>query len=133
MVCKIFFCSEFPNILEKAGRKARRKRRRRTQAIAKHYVFHANAIKQIPAKNHFFLGITTPFLLSQLLSQSRFLKKKKKISISDLKSLCLFQNGQNNGVEILTFDAIRSYEAQYHIRYTLRIYFVGMVLSGHSG
>ena len=34
------FCSEFPDILGKAGRKARG---RRTQAIAKRYAFHANA------------------------------------------------------------------------------------------
>ena len=38
MVCKIIFCSEFS---DKAGRK---KRRRRTQAIAKRYAFNANAI-----------------------------------------------------------------------------------------
>ena len=37
MVCKIFFCSKFPDIPDKAGRKTRR-RRRRTQAIAKRYV-----------------------------------------------------------------------------------------------
>ena len=42
MVCKIIFCTEFPNIPHKAGRKTRR-RRRRTQAIAKRYAFHANA------------------------------------------------------------------------------------------
>ena len=41
MVCKIIFCSEFPDIPDKAGRKTRR---RRTQAIAKRYAFHANAI-----------------------------------------------------------------------------------------
>ena len=39
MVCKIIFCFEFPNIPDKAGRKTRR----RTQAIAKRYAFHANA------------------------------------------------------------------------------------------
>ena len=36
MVCKISFCSEFPNIPDKAGRKMRRMRRRT-------YPFHANA------------------------------------------------------------------------------------------
>ena len=41
VVCKIVFCSEFPDIPDNAGRKTRR---RRTQAIAKRYVFHANAI-----------------------------------------------------------------------------------------
>ena len=43
VVCKIAFCSEFPDIPDSAGRKTRRRRRRRTQAIAKRYVFHANA------------------------------------------------------------------------------------------
>ena len=38
VVCKIAFCSEFPDIPDSAGRKTRR-----TQAIAKHYEFHANA------------------------------------------------------------------------------------------
>ena len=42
MVCKINYCSEFPGIPDKAGRKTRR--RRRTQAITKRYAFHANAI-----------------------------------------------------------------------------------------
>ena len=41
MACKIMFCSEFPDIPGKAGRKATG---RRTQAIAKRYAFHANAI-----------------------------------------------------------------------------------------
>ena len=41
MVCKIIFCPEFRDIPDKAGRKTRR---RRTQAIAKRYAFHANAI-----------------------------------------------------------------------------------------
>ena len=40
MVCKIVFYSEFPDIPDKAGRVTRR----RTQAIAKRYAFHANAI-----------------------------------------------------------------------------------------
>ena len=45
MVCKIIFCFEFLNIPDKAGRKTRR-RRRRTQAIAKCYGFVANAIRK---------------------------------------------------------------------------------------
>ena len=45
MVCKVIFCSEFPDIPDKAGRKTRlRKRRRRAQAIAKRYAFHVNAV-----------------------------------------------------------------------------------------
>ena len=47
MVCKIFFCSEFPDIPDKAGRKARRRRRRRTQAVAKRYAFQENAIRTV--------------------------------------------------------------------------------------
>ena len=43
LVCKIVFCSEFPNIPDNAGRKART--RRRTQTIAKRYAFHANGIR----------------------------------------------------------------------------------------
>ena len=45
MVCKIVFCSEFPDISDNASRRRRRRRsRRRTQVIAKRYAFHANAI-----------------------------------------------------------------------------------------
>ena len=46
VVCKIVFCSEFPDILDNARRKTGR-RRRRTQAIAKRYAFHANAMTVI--------------------------------------------------------------------------------------
>ena len=42
MVCKIIICSDFPDIPDKTGRKTRR--RKRTQAIAKRYAFHANVI-----------------------------------------------------------------------------------------
>ena len=44
VVCKIDFCSEFPDIPDNAG-KGTRRRRRRTQAIAKRYAFHANATR----------------------------------------------------------------------------------------
>ena len=60
MVCKIIFCSEFPDIPDKAGRKTRRRRRRRrTEATAKCYAFHANAISSLLLKTskttlHFF-------------------------------------------------------------------------------
>ena len=43
VVCKIVFCSKFLDIPDKVER-TMRKRRRRTQAIAKRYVFHANAM-----------------------------------------------------------------------------------------
>ena len=46
VVCKIVFCSEFPDILDNARRKTGRGRRR-TQAIAKRYAFHANAMTVI--------------------------------------------------------------------------------------
>ena len=42
VICKIVFCSESPDIPDNAGSKTTR---RRTQAIAKRYAFHANAIK----------------------------------------------------------------------------------------
>ena len=42
MVCKISLYSEFLDILDKAGRKMRR-RRRRTHPIAKRYALNANA------------------------------------------------------------------------------------------
>ena len=41
VVCKIGFCSEFPDILDNAC-KVTRRRRRRTQAMAKRYAFHAS-------------------------------------------------------------------------------------------
>ena len=40
---------DFPDIPDKAGRKTRKRGRRRTQAIAKGYVFHANV------KNCFYM------------------------------------------------------------------------------
>ena len=45
MVCKIVFCSEVPDISDNAGKVTRKRARRRTQAIAKRYAFHANAIE----------------------------------------------------------------------------------------
>ena len=42
MVCKIVFCSEFPDMPDNTGKVTRI--RRRTQAIAKRYAFQANAI-----------------------------------------------------------------------------------------
>ena len=41
MVCKIIFHSKFSDIPDKAGRVTRG----RTEAIAKHFAFHANAIQ----------------------------------------------------------------------------------------
>ena len=43
MVCKIVFCPEFLDIPDNFGRKTRKRRRR--QAIAKRYAFHANATR----------------------------------------------------------------------------------------
>ena len=42
VVCKIVFCSEFPDIPDNAGRQTRR----RAHVIAKRYAFHANSIKE---------------------------------------------------------------------------------------
>ena len=50
MVCKIIFCPEFPDILDKAGKKTRRRKRKRTQAIPKRYAFHANTKKSSSQK-----------------------------------------------------------------------------------
>ena len=50
VVCKIVFCSEFPDIPDNAGKFTRR-RRRRTQTIAKRYAFHANVIKKLVLVN----------------------------------------------------------------------------------
>ena len=50
VVCKIVFCSEFPDIRDNAG-KVTRRRRRRTQTIAKRYAFHANVIKKLVLVN----------------------------------------------------------------------------------
>ena len=50
VVCKIVFCSEFPDIPDNASKKTTT--RRRSQAIAKRYAFHANAIRLI--YNSFF-------------------------------------------------------------------------------
>ena len=52
MICKMIFFSEFPDIIDNAGRKTRRKKRRRAQAIAKYYTFQANA--KIDLLNIFF-------------------------------------------------------------------------------
>ena len=43
MVCKIVFCSEFLDIPDNDGKVKRR--RRRTQTIAKRYAFYANATR----------------------------------------------------------------------------------------
>ena len=46
MVCKRVFCAEFPDITDNAGKTTRRiRKRRRTQAIAKRFSFHSNAVK----------------------------------------------------------------------------------------
>ena len=62
VVCKIVFCSEFPDIPDNAGKvtrrtRRRRRKRRRTQAIAKRYAFHANAI--IPWKRRILNPISS--------------------------------------------------------------------------
>ena len=65
VVCKIVFCSEFPDIPDNAGKVTRgtRRRRRRTQAIEKRYAFHANAIPihKIPIAN-LLVAVISPSL-----------------------------------------------------------------------
>ena len=73
MVCKIIFCSEFPNIPDKADRKTTRRRR---QGIAKRYAFHANAVRRrtrtIGKRFHF----TQTQKRGQLLNVVRFMQKQ---------------------------------------------------------
>ena len=57
MVCKIVFCPEFLDIPDNFGRKTR-KRRRRRQAIAKRYAFHANATRSPDTTSIFFSVVT---------------------------------------------------------------------------
>ena len=85
MVCKIIFCSEFPDIPDKAGRKTRtRRRRRRAQAIAKRYVFHANAITWLPRKRS--MGLTSMCISKN--SKSRHSQMSFKIGV--LKNFAAF-------------------------------------------
>ena len=87
MVCKIDFCSEFPDILDNAGQVTRRtrRRRRRTQAIAKGYAFHANAITaEFPSNStaNIKLSKCPSFLL---LTSNKFIMKSKNVAA---KKLC---------------------------------------------
>ena len=69
MVCKIIFCSKFPDILNKAGRK---KRRRRTQAIAKRYAFHANAINLLLIERGWSYNSILSFLERRMMLKRYF-------------------------------------------------------------
>ena len=58
------FCSEYPDIPDDAGKSTKRWRRRKTQAIAKRYAFHANAKSKgkfdnfaTSFKSHFGIGV----------------------------------------------------------------------------
>ena len=83
VVCKIDFCSEFPDILDNAGqvtRRTRRRRRRRTQAIAKGYAFHANAVTAEFASNstaNIKLSKRPSFLL---LTSNKYITKSKNVA-----------------------------------------------------
>ena len=84
MVCKIAFCSEFPDIPDSSGRKTRRRRKRRAKTIAKRYAFDANAIMPYKTLRNlegflavrlFLNGISAPSSISRVedwygLSQS---------------------------------------------------------------
>ena len=82
MVCKINYCSEFPDIPDNAGRKTGR-RRRRTQAIAKRYAFHANAI------NTFEVRLMIQFRGHQIIYFELHLKVHFKIYIKVHKKMYL--------------------------------------------
>ena len=83
MVCKIVFCSEFPDIPDNAGKVTRR--RRRTQAIAKRYAFHANT----KIATGFESGLYTGMILIDLqkafdtVNYDILLKKMEFIGFSD--------------------------------------------------
>ena len=49
MICKIIFCSEFPDIPDKAGRFTRR-------TVAKPFAFHPNAKTVVASQFHQFIG-----------------------------------------------------------------------------
>ena len=102
MVCKIIFCSEFPNIPDKTGRKIIR--RRRTQAIAKRYAFHANTIKQwkvliFCVRYNLFYHVNAYLLLINLLSGlistmvTLFMIHSRKTWNSPIK--CCFSNNRD--------------------------------------
>ena len=76
VVCKIAFCSEFPDIPDSAGRKTRR---RRTQAVAKRYAFHPSAIRKQ------FLNLD----IKQLSRQ--FIKRSIQLSSQSMKERYLGQ------------------------------------------
>ena len=76
VVCKIAFCSEFPDIPDSAGRKTRR---RRTHAIAKRYAFHPSAIRKQ------FLDLD----IKQLSRQ--FIKRSIQLSSQSMKERYLGQ------------------------------------------
>ena len=81
MVFKKFFCSEFPNIPDDAGKGTRRRRSRRIQAIAKRYAFHANAIKSLSKLIH-DITMATSHLTSNELNN---LENKIFLCINQLK------------------------------------------------
>ena len=122
MVCKIICCSEFPDIPDKAGRKTRR----RTQAIAKRYVFHANAInldsikdnntygvfektfleifdKQAPLKTKILRHNSNSFM-SKELKKNIMLRSKLKNSFNNDRSYenwCKYKQQRNFCVDLL--------------------------------
>ena len=88
LVCKIVFCSKFLDIPDNAGKvtRRRRSRRRRTQAIAKRYAFHTNAISQIPGRSsvmyYIYIFIFFEFSKTNIklkITQANFKKLKSQI------------------------------------------------------
>ena len=72
MVCKIAFCSEFPDIPDSAGRKTRR---RRTHAIAKRYAFHPSAIRK-QFLNLDIKQLSRQFIKRSIQSRSQSMKER---------------------------------------------------------
>ena len=76
VVCRIAFCSEFPDIPDNAGRKTRR---RRTHAKAEHHAFHANATS---GHKLYWRNI---FLFVYLLFVITLKKKLSKVNVFTIK------------------------------------------------
>ena len=90
MVCKVVFCSKFPDILDNTGKVMRR--RRRTQAIAKRYAFHANAKITCIGINGMLLELISFF--GKQISKSSF---KWSNIMGNRASWCIpFSTGQVN-------------------------------------
>ena len=78
MVCKIVFCSEFPDIPDKGNRATTR---RRTQTIAKPYAFHANAINNTRHYLQTFTVLTNLYCFYKNVSFLYLLKISENLQV----------------------------------------------------